>query len=62
MDPITNGWNSCMTISTILQSLISLLYACNPKDALVPSIADQFLKNPEEYDKMARIWTQRYAQ
>uniref|UniRef100_A0A915ENF3 E2 ubiquitin-conjugating enzyme n=1 Tax=Ditylenchus dipsaci TaxID=166011 RepID=A0A915ENF3_9BILA len=62
MDPISSGWKSTMTISTILQSLISLLYACNPKDALVPSIAEQYLKQPEEYDKMARIWTKRYAQ
>lgn len=62
MDTIINDWNSCMTISTILQSLISLLYACNPNDSLVPSIANQFLKNPEEFKKMARLWTQRYAQ
>ncbi|KAI1722166.1 ubiquitin-conjugating enzyme domain-containing protein [Ditylenchus destructor] len=62
MDAISSGWSSTKDISSVLQALISLLYACNPRDALVPCIAEQYLKNPEEYDKMARIWTQRYAQ
>ncbi|KAH7728725.1 ubiquitin-conjugating enzyme E2 E2 [Aphelenchoides avenae] len=61
VDRISSGWNSAMTISTVLQSIVSLLYSCNPRDALVSSIAEQYVKEPEEYEKMARIWTQRYA-
>lgn len=61
MDILSNEWSSCMTISILLQSLISLLYTCNPNDALVPSIAQQFKKDPLEFQKMARIWTKRYA-
>lgn len=61
MDKISSHWNSTMTISTVLQSIVSLLYSCNPLDALVTSIAEQYVKEPAEYEKMARIWTQRYA-
>uniref|UniRef100_A0A914DW63 UBC core domain-containing protein n=1 Tax=Acrobeloides nanus TaxID=290746 RepID=A0A914DW63_9BILA len=62
MDRLTTGWTSCMSISTVLQSLISLLYDWpNCIDALVPSIAEQIRENPEEFKRMARIWTHRYA-
>jgi ubiquitin-protein ligase len=61
MDRTSSSWKSTMTISTVLESLISLLYACNPEDALVTSIAEQYMKEPAEYEKMARIWTERYA-
>ena len=61
-----------MTIAAILQALVSLLYAPNPnhpsesecatKDAsLVPEIAEQCAKDPDAFEKSARIWTKRYA-
>ena len=31
-------------------------------DPLVASIARQFISHREEHDRLARLWTQRYAQ
>ncbi|VDM67088.1 unnamed protein product [Strongylus vulgaris] len=50
-----------MSIRTVLIALKSLMFECSTDCALVPSIAKQYRENREEFDKMARIWTQRYA-
>ena len=38
--------------------IIECLFAGDP---LVGSIATQFLQNSEEHDRIARLWTKRYA-
>lgn len=58
---LKNKWRSNMGITTILQMLISLLCSCDPYTPLVPALAEKFLFHREEYEQMARIWTQRYA-
>ncbi|MFH4977165.1 hypothetical protein AB6A40_003874 [Gnathostoma spinigerum] len=61
VDVLRDRWNCCMTISTVLQSIVSLMYHCNPADPLVGAIAEQYLRSREEFERTARIWTQRYA-
>ena len=54
-------WKSTMGVSTVLQTLMSLFYACDPFNPLVPQYAKQYISEPDEYKQLARIWTQRYA-
>ncbi|RCN33004.1 ubiquitin--protein ligase [Ancylostoma caninum] len=61
LDILNDKWKSSMSIRTVLMALRSMMFCCNPDEALVPSIAKQYRENREEFDKMARIWTQRYA-
>ncbi|CAB3386919.1 Hypothetical predicted protein [Cloeon dipterum] len=51
----------CNINSQVLLSICSLLTDCNPADPLVGSIATQLLQNREEHDRIARLWTKRYA-
>eukprot|EP00927_Polykrikos_kofoidii_P029481 TRINITY_DN25499_c0_g1_i1.p1 TRINITY_DN25499_c0_g1~~TRINITY_DN25499_c0_g1_i1.p1 ORF type:complete len:380 (-),score=29.81 TRINITY_DN25499_c0_g1_i1:37-1176(-) len=45
----------------IIQALISMLHLPSVDDALVPSIADLFLKAPREHDRIAQQWVHQYA-
>lgn len=61
LDILKENWSPALTISKVLLSICSLLTDCNPNDPLVGSIATQYLQNREEHDKIARLWTKRYA-
>lgn len=37
------------------------MYVLISADPLVGSIATQYLQNREEHDRIARLWTKRYA-
>lgn len=56
-----NNWSPALTISKVLLSICSLLTDCNPADPLVGSIAHQYIHNRAEHDRIARVWTQKYA-
>lgn len=56
-----NNWSPALTISKVLLSICSLLTDCNPADPLVGSIAHQYMHNQIEHDRIARLWTQKYA-
>ncbi|KAF6774067.1 hypothetical protein AHF37_06515 [Paragonimus kellicotti] len=56
-----NNWSPALTISKVLLSICSLLTDCNPADPLVGSIAHQYTHNRAEHDRIARLWTQKYA-
>ncbi|KHJ75551.1 hypothetical protein OESDEN_24833 [Oesophagostomum dentatum] len=58
---LNDKWKPTMSVNTVLMAVRSLMFGCNPDEALVPSIGKQYRENREEFNKMARIWTQRYA-
>ena len=61
LDILKQNWSPALTISKVLLSILSLLTDPNPKDPLVPDIAQQYVANRAEYEATAREWTQMYA-
>ena len=53
-------WNPVQTIESLLLSICSLLDDPNPVDPLNPSCF-LFKTNREEFNKMAKEWTKKYA-
>jgi ubiquitin-conjugating enzyme E2 D/E len=62
LDILKDNWSPALTISKVLLSISSLLTDANPHDPLVGSIANQYLNDREEHDRIAREWTRRFAQ
>ncbi|GAA5856313.1 hypothetical protein JCM9279_006419 [Rhodotorula babjevae] len=61
LDILKNQWSPALSIVKVLLSVASLLADPNPHDPLMPDIAQKYLKNRKEHDRMAKDWTQRYA-
>jgi ubiquitin-protein ligase len=56
-------WSTSFTIFDVLRSIHALLLQPNPHDPLVATaeIAEVFLKDPTEYDRIAREYNVLYG-
>ncbi|KAG6844044.1 hypothetical protein H0H87_010304 [Tephrocybe sp. NHM501043] len=61
IDILKHNWSPALSLFKVMLSLSSLLTDPNPKDPLVPSIANQYVRNRKLHDKTARDWTSQYA-
>lgn len=61
LDILKDAWVPSLTIGKVLLSISSLLTDANPKDPLVPEIAELYVRNRAEFDRIARQYTLEYA-
>ncbi|GAA5995981.1 hypothetical protein JCM5350_006981 [Sporobolomyces pararoseus] len=61
LDILKNQWSPALSILKVMLSVASLLADPNPHDPLMPDIAQKYLKNRKEHDKIAKEWTVKYA-
>ncbi|KAL9918756.1 ubiquitin-conjugating enzyme E2 2-like [Glossina fuscipes fuscipes] len=61
VDILRHNWSPALTIAKVLISICSLLADCNPMDPLDYRIGKQYLKDRENHDKTARLWTKTFA-
>jgi ubiquitin-conjugating enzyme E2 D/E len=61
LDILKTNWSPALTVTKVLLSICSLLTDPNPKDPLVPAIADLYTNDRQQYEENARSWTLKYA-
>jgi len=61
LDILKDAWVPSLTIGKVLLSISSLLTDPNPKDPLVPEIAEMYVRDRAQFDRIAREYTQQYA-
>jgi len=61
LDILKDNWSPALNVGKVLLSICSLLTDANPKDPLMPDIADQYMNKRAEFDETAKEWTRRYA-
>ncbi|CAH9050885.1 unnamed protein product [Cuscuta europaea] len=58
---LRDGWSPALTISKVLLALRSMFTTPDTYNAVVPGIAQLYLVNRAQHDKLAAEWTQRFA-
>jgi len=61
LDTLSTGWSPVLTIKSAMISLQSLLSSPEPKDPQDAVVAQQMIKNPKEFERIARQWSVQYA-
>jgi ubiquitin-conjugating enzyme E2 D/E len=61
LDILKDQWSPALSITKVLLSICSLLSDPNPDDPLAPEIANIYKTNKEEFNKIAREYTVKYA-
>ncbi|ORD96569.1 UBC11 [Hepatospora eriocheir] len=61
LDILKNNWSPALTIEKVLISITSLLNDQNADDPLFRQAAYDFKENREEFNRIAREWTRKYA-
>ncbi|KAI9830732.1 MAG: Ubiquitin-conjugating enzyme E2 1 [Sarea resinae] len=61
LDTLSSAWSPVLTIKSALLSLQSLLSTPEPKDPQDAEVAGMLMRNPKEFDRVAREWAAQYA-
>lgn len=61
LDTLGTAWSPVLTIKSALLSLQSLLSTPEPKDPQDAEVASMLMKNPEQFQRVAREWAIKYA-
>lgn len=61
LDILKHEWSPALTIKSVLLSISSLLSEPNPDDPLAGDVARVYKANRDEFERIAREWTQQYA-
>ncbi|KAL5041924.1 ubiquitin-conjugating enzyme/RWD-like protein [Aspergillus fruticulosus] len=61
LDTLSSAWSPILTIKAALLSLQSLLSTPEPKDPQDAEVATMLLRNPREFDRVAREWAAQHA-
>jgi ubiquitin-conjugating enzyme E2 D/E len=61
LDILKDQWSPALSITKVLLSICSLLSDPNPNDPLAPEIANIYKTNKEEFNRIAREYTVKYA-
>ncbi|TAQ84496.1 hypothetical protein B7494_g7185 [Chlorociboria aeruginascens] len=61
LDTLGSAWSPVLTIKSALLSLQSLLSTPEPKDPQDAEVASMLMKNPDQFQRVAREWAIKYA-
>ncbi|KAI9677393.1 MAG: Ubiquitin-conjugating enzyme E2 1 [Caeruleum heppii] len=61
LDTLSSAWSPVLTIKSALLSLQSLLSTPEPKDPQDAEVAGMLVRNPKEFERVAREWAVKHA-